>query len=178
MDPNGYMTAPPPTGPALPGPPVAPPAAPAPAPALPPTGQEVDVESYAKLVGESSDDELAIGLRDNRDAILELIFTSMERKYRGGDAVTAVVHWEILDRPDGGSDLFEMVIEGGSARCSRTPQRDPAVRLRICAVDFLRLVTGHASGGKLFARRRLRASGNLKVAARIPSMFAIPGKGG
>jgi hypothetical protein len=142
-----------------------------------PTVDDVDVEAYARTVGETSDADLTASLRENRDAVIDLIFAGMERHYRGGDKVAMVVHWEILDRADGGADLIEMAIAGGTAKSTRSPQRSPDVTLKIAAIDFVKLVTGHASGAKLFARRRVRVAGNLKLAARIPTLFAIPGKG-
>jgi hypothetical protein len=147
------------------------------APAAIPTIETLDLDEYVRMVGEASEIQLSEGIRDNRDAILDLIFAGMERHYRGGVELSAVVHWEILDRADGGRDVFETVLAGGRAQSSRTPQHAAQVELRVGAVDFVRLVTGHVTGTKLYARRRLRAKGNLKLAARIPSMFAIPGAG-
>lgn len=147
----------------------------APPPAIP-TIDTLDVDAYVELVGAASKAEMKDGIAANRDAILDLIFAAMERRYRGGPELSLVVHWEIIDRADGGVDLFEMVIADGRALSTRTPQRAPDVHLRIRPIDFVRLATGHVSGGGLFARRRLRATGDVKLAARIPSLFEIPGK--
>jgi putative sterol carrier protein len=49
------------------------------------------------------------------------------------------------------------------------------VTLRLDGVDFMRLVTGNASGPMLFMRRRLKIEGDLMFAVQIQSMFAIPG---
>lgn len=139
---------------------------------------DIDLEAVARTIGGLSDAELATAVRDDRESILELIFASMERRYRGADKISAVVHWEILERPGGGSDVFETVLGGGRAQASRTPRHKPQVHLQVRPVDLVRLVTGHASGTKLYARRRLRAKGNLALAARIPTLFAIPGRDG
>ncbi len=134
-----------------------------------------DLDAVARTIGELSDAELAAAVRDDREAILELIFASMEHRYRGAQGLSAVVHWEILEGPDGRSDVFETVFGDGRAQAGRPPRHKPQVHLQIRPVDLVRLVTGHASGTKLYARRRLRAKGSLALAARIPTLFAIPG---
>jgi putative sterol carrier protein len=41
--------------------------------------------------------------------------------------------------------------------------------------DFLRLVTGNASGPMMFMSGKLKIEGDLMFSAQIQSMFAIPG---
>ena len=45
----------------------------------------------------------------------------------------------------------------------------------IGGVDFVRLVTGNASGPRLFVFGKLKVRGDLFLAARMPSLFALPG---
>ena len=86
----------------------------------------------------------------------------------------AVVHWKILERPDGGHDHYELVIKDGKAAVSSTPQHEPRVTFSVGAVDFLKLVTGNANGPILFTTGKLKISGDLVFAAQIAGMFRIP----
>ncbi len=52
----------------------------------------------------------------------------------------------------------------------------PTVLYEIDGVDFIRLVSGTASGPKLFLFGRLKIKGNLLLAARMPGFFKIPGE--
>ena len=51
---------------------------------------------------------------------------------------------------------------------------EPRVIYEIRPLDFLRLISGGASGPQLFLVGRLKIRGDLFLAARIQSMFAIP----
>jgi putative sterol carrier protein len=133
-------------------------------------------------VGQASDEQLAEGMRVNRDAILEQIFASMPERIDAVKTaeVTLVAEWRIRDRDDGGADRWQVHIDNGRCRVERDGTAEPDVVYEIGAVDFLKLVTGNEHGPKLFLFGRLRIHGNLLVAARMPSFFKVPepsGKG-
>ena len=44
-------------------------------------------------------------------------------------------------------------------------------------LDFLKLISGNASGPQLFLVGRLKIRGDLFLAARVQSMFTIPSAG-
>ena len=93
-------------------------------------------------------------------------------KARGQDAV---IHFHILDAPGGGSDDYEVVLEGGACTASDEPTRDPRVTFKIGPVDFIRLVSGNAAGPMLFMSGKLKIEGDLMFSTQIQSMFTIPG---
>jgi hypothetical protein len=137
----------------------------------------IDPALFATLVREATDDQLREGLAANRDLILEEIFRRMPESFdpdRGG-GVDAVVEWRILDRPGGGYDAWQMVIEDGQCRVQAGPADDPTVTYEIKPIDFIKLITNNASGPKLFLFGKLKITGNLLLAARMPAFFAIPG---
>jgi putative sterol carrier protein len=133
-------------------------------------------EEVARLIAQATDDQLAEGMRANRELILEQIFASMRDRIdpvKTAD-IAAVVEWRIHGREDGGVDRWQVHIERGSCRVERDGSADPEVAYEIGPVDFLKLVTGNESGPKLFLFGRLRIHGNLVLAARMPSLFKVP----
>jgi hypothetical protein len=137
----------------------------------------IDPAVFASLVREATDDQLREGLAANREPILEEIFRRMPDSFdsdRGG-GVDAVVEWRILDRPGGGYDAWQMVIEDGRCRVQPGSAEEPTVTYEIRPIDFIKLITNNASGPKLFLFGKLKITGNLLLAARMPAFFAIPG---
>ncbi len=68
-----------------------------------------------------------------------------------------------------------MAARHGSNGAGNRGTRYPTVTYEMDGVDFLRLITGRASGPKLFLFGRLKIRGNLLLAARMPGFFPIPG---
>jgi putative sterol carrier protein len=137
----------------------------------------IDPSEFAALVAEATDEQLADGFATNRDQLLGEIFRRMPERFNAERArgIEAVVEWRILDRADGGHDSFQVAIEDGTCRVEQGPAEDPAVTYEIAPVDFVKLVTGNASGPKLFLFGRLKVRGNLLLAARMQTLFSIPG---
>ena len=141
---------------------------------------KADADELAELVAAASDEQLAAGLSDpaSRKATLDEIFKRMAEhvepaKARGQDAV---IHFQILDAPGGGSDDYEVVLEDGACTASDEPSREPRVTFKIDAVDFIRLVSGNAAGPMLFMTGKLKIEGDLMFASTMTSLFRIPGK--
>jgi hypothetical protein len=113
---------------------------------------------------------------DRRTAVLDQLFTRMPGVFRGDRAgsISAVVHWRIADRPDGGEDTYEIVIADGRCVLSERPEREPRLVLTLDAVDFLRMVTGNANPMALFLRGRMKAKGDLGLTTKFPTLFDIP----
>ena len=138
----------------------------------------VDPQEFAAQLGSTPDEQLEAGMRSEaRPMVLDEIFKRMGEflKPEAARGVDAVVHWKILDRPDGGYDHYELVIKDGKAVVNEPPEHEPRVTFRIGPVDFLKLVTGNASGPILFTTGRLKINGDLVFAAQIAGMFRIPG---
>jgi putative sterol carrier protein len=136
----------------------------------------MDPKQFAQLIGAASDEQIEQGLTANRDMILGEIFRRMPEQVHAERArnVDAVVQWEITGRPDGGSDRFQLTIKGGTCELDRDGSREPTVSYVIGPVDFVKLVSGNASGPQLFVFGKLKIRGDLMLAARMPSLFKIP----
>ena len=137
---------------------------------------EIDAEQFASLVGQASDEQLAEGLAQNRDILLDQVFERMPERFRGDKAsdLRAVVEWRVGDRPGGGHDRWQVVIENGSCRVIRDGDAEPTVSFTVGGVDFVKLVTGNASGPMLFTFGKLKIKGDLLLAARVQSFFELP----
>jgi len=137
----------------------------------------VDPVEFARHIASTPDAELRDAMHsEGRGLVLDEVFARMERHFRADQArgTAAIVHWRIGDRPDGGVDVYEVVIEETSCRLSEEPGSEPTLTFAVDAVDFLRLVTGGEQGPMLFMRGRLKIKGDMLLAARMTSMFSIP----
>jgi putative sterol carrier protein len=144
--------------------------------------EEFDATQLARLVAGATDEQLAEGMSDleARERTLGEIFRRMAEhadpaKAKGNDAV---IHWKILDRPGGGYDHYEVVLQGGECTVSDQPSGEPRVTFKIGPVDFLRLVSGNANGPMLFMTGKLKIEGDLMFASTMTSLFRIPSASG
>jgi putative sterol carrier protein len=138
----------------------------------------VDPAEFAAQLANTPDEQIAAGMNSEaRGLVLSEIFKRMGEHLRPETAkgVDAVVHWKILERPDGGFDHYELVIKDGKASVTDAPQHEARVTFSVGAVDFLKLVTGNADGPMLFTTGKLKISGDLVFAAQIAGMFRVPG---
>jgi len=134
-------------------------------------------QEFSQLVKTTPADQLKAVLQgEHRTAILDSIFARMAglfRPDRAGDT-NAVIHWNIGDRPDGGTDTYELVIANGTCTLSPKPEHDPKVALTVAGVDFLKVVSGSGNPVMLFMTGKLKAKGVLGLAANIANLFDIP----
>jgi putative sterol carrier protein len=93
------------------------------------------------------------------------------QKAKGHDAV---IHFQILGRPDGGSDDFELILRDGAGALNETPTGEPRLTLRVDPVGFLKLITNQVSGPQLFMSGKLKIEGDLMFAPQVASLFRIP----
>jgi putative sterol carrier protein len=139
---------------------------------------EVDPAEFAKVVADTPDEQLEQGmLSENREIVLRGIFEQMEEHFdaEGAKGTDAIVDWKILDRPEGGYDHWRIEIADGKCRVHAEPDERPArVIFRVKPVDFLKLVTGNASGPQMFITGRLKIEGDLMFAARVQGFFKVP----
>ena len=141
---------------------------------------QVDPAQFARSVADTSDENLAEGMRSEyRGVVLEGIFQGMVEHFEPAKAqdVDAVIHWRIGGRADGGHDTYELAIKDGVCSYSKEPKLDPRLTFTVDGVDFLKLVTGNASGPRMFMFGKLKIEGDLLFAARVQGLFRIPEAG-
>jgi len=139
----------------------------------------VDPAAFVKAIAETPEDQLAAGMADEqvRTLVLDGIFTQMAEHFHGEKAghTEAVLEWQILDKPGGGHDRYQVIVTGGTCSVEKDGGHAPRVTFRMKPVDFLKLVSGNAAGPMMFMTGKLKIDGDLMFAAGVQSLFRIPG---
>jgi putative sterol carrier protein len=137
----------------------------------------VDPKQFAQIVKSAPDSQIKeVMTGDMRGRILDEVFARMPSLFRPDRAgsTNAVIHWNIADRPDGGVDTYEVVVENGACTLSPSPERDPKLSLTMGPVEFLKVVSGVGNPVMMFMTGKLKAKGDLGLAANIANLFDIP----
>ena len=136
----------------------------------------VDPQQFAALVKGASKDELkAMMAGDDRAKILDEIFARFPSQFRADRAgnTNAVIHWIIGGKADGGSDTYEVVIADGTCTVTATPAAESTLAVNIDGVDFLQLLAGTANPMMMFMTGKLKAKGDLGLAANLAKLFDV-----
>jgi putative sterol carrier protein len=143
----------------------------------PETLASIGPKEFAQLVKSTPDSKIAEVMQsDARGKILDEVFARMPglfRADRAGDT-QAVIQWNITGRPDGGSDVYETVIENGACTVNNGATRDPKLALTTGPVEFLKIVSGGGNPMMMFMTGKVKAKGDLGLAATIAKLFDIP----
>jgi putative sterol carrier protein len=134
-------------------------------------------KDFAQIVKSASNDQLNAALAgDMRDKVLNEIFGRMPSLFRADRAgsTSAVIHWSVGDGPDGRIDTYELVIADGTCVLSPKPEHEPKLALTLGQADFLKVVSGNANPVMMFMTGKLKAKGDLGLAAKIADLFDIP----
>lgn len=137
----------------------------------------VDPKQFAQIVKSAPDSQIKeVMSSDMRGKILDEVFARMPSLFRPDRAgsTNAVIHWNVTDRPDGGVDTYEVVIENGVCTLSPSAERDPKLSLTMGPVEFLKVVSGAGNPVMMFMTGKLKAKGDLGLAANIANLFDIP----
>jgi putative sterol carrier protein len=137
----------------------------------------VDPKKFAQIVKSTPDAQLAQVMQsDLRGKILDEVFGRMPSSFRADRAgsTNAVIHWVITGRPDGGADTYEVVIADGACTVSDSAQREPRLTLTLGPVEFLKVVSSNANPVMMFMTGKLKAKGDLGLAANIANLFDLP----
>ncbi len=137
----------------------------------------VEPGDFIRIVKEMSDTDVKQVMEgDNRTAIVDAIFGRMPELFRPDRAgsTTATTHWSITGRPDGGAD--EWTVRFADGTCTSVPGHDgdSALSLSMSPVDFTKVITKSGNPVMMFMTGRIRAKGDLGLAANIANFFDVP----
>ena len=138
---------------------------------------DVDADGFVALVKATPKAQLeAVLASEHRGKFLDAIFNRMPAQFRPEKAgsANAVIHWTITGGPDGGTDTYELVIADGACTLSPTPQAEPKLTFTLGGYDFLQLIAGAANPMMLFMTGKVKAKGDLGLAANIANYFDLP----
>lgn len=137
----------------------------------------VEPKQFAQIVKNTKDSEISELMQgEHRKKILDAIFAKFPSLFRPDRAgsTSAVIHWNITGASDGGADAYELVIANGACTLSPTPEHDPKLAITVGPVDFLKVVSGNGNPMMMFMTGKLKAKGDLGLAANIANLFEIP----
>jgi putative sterol carrier protein len=137
----------------------------------------VDPKEFAQIIKNTPDAQIAAVMEGkDRKAMLDAIFNRMPDTFRADRAgnTNATIHWTITGGPSGG-DTYEVRIADGKCEVSGTPTTDnPKLGVTVAPVDFVKVVSGNANPVMMFMTGKLKAKGDLGLAANIQNLFDIP----
>ncbi len=113
-----------------------------------------------------------------RRVVLEAIFWQMPRQLdsRMAAGADAAIRWHITGRADGGEDVFQLEIKDGQAHVVRGEgTREPRLVITVDGAEFLRIAAGSSDPMRAYFTGQLRLAGDIMAAAKLVSMFRIPG---
>jgi len=138
---------------------------------------EIGPKEFAQLVKATPDSKLAeVMAGDSRAKILDEVFNRMPTLFRAEKAgnTQAVIHWIITGGAGGTSDTYETVIENGACTVTNQPARDPKLAMTMDPVTFLKVVSGDGNPMMMFMTGKIKAKGDLGLAAQVAKLFDIP----
>jgi alkyl sulfatase BDS1-like metallo-beta-lactamase superfamily hydrolase len=137
----------------------------------------IDPQQFGQLVKNTPDAKLKDLLSgERRKTILDGIFARMPLSFRPDQAgdTQAIIHWTLTGGPSG-SDTYEVRIADG--KCETQPgttTETPRLAVTIDPVDFIKVVSGNANPVMMFMTGKIKAKGDLGLAANIGKLFSIP----
>ncbi|MFG1810283.1 SCP2 sterol-binding domain-containing protein [Streptomyces sp. NPDC049040] len=112
-----------------------------------------------------------------RRRVLDEVFGRMHTLFKPDAAAgrDALIRWRITEGDGGADDVYETHIGGGTCTVtSERTDREAQLSLTMAAPEFLRLVSGNASGPTLFFTRKLKLKGDIRLAGGLTYFFDIP----
>ena len=136
---------------------------------------------FEKLVREASPGRLEQLMRSPaRKPMLDGMFWQMPKQVDATAAAgtTTAIQWVITGRPDGGSDVYQLLIEDGRARTERGDGADARLTVTLDGVEFLKLASGNSDPMQAYFKGRIQLTGDIMVAAKMAQIFRMPGGSG
>jgi hypothetical protein len=137
----------------------------------------IEPKEFASLVKSTPDSKITeVMASDERGKILDGVFNKMPTLFRADRAgsTQAVIHWIITGGSGGTSDTYETVIENGACTVTNEPVREPKLAMTMDPVTFLKVVSGDGNPMMMFMTGKIKAKGDLGLAAQVAKLFDIP----
>lgn len=134
-------------------------------------------KEFAQLVKSTPDSKInEVMSGPDRSKILDEVFSRMPALFRPDKAgnTQAVIHWNLTGAPDGSTNSYETVIENGACTVTNEPVRDPKLTMTMDALTLLKVVSGDGNPMMMFMTGKVKAKGDLAIAAQIAKLFDIP----
>lgn len=139
-----------------------------------PDPADMTADQFAHLVRAWGEDGYIVeGIRAaGVEVVLDRIFGEMAERFRPSDERRGDVLWLIDVRGD--QHAYVLHMRGDDCTAEQGRVDDPRVTFHMDLASFARLVTGVANPIRLLITRRLKVSGDLLFARRVPASFEMP----
>jgi hypothetical protein len=149
--------------------------------AVDPTADPAKIVSGLSTMSEREISDLLAGPAG--EGVLDEIFRQMRDTFRPEQAQgqNALVRFALTGGPGGSTRTYELHVVDGTCTLATEPtvaadSGAPAGRALTITTDrvrFVRVLTGQASGAKLFLTRKIKIDGDLKFGGTVMSWFGI-----
>jgi hypothetical protein len=137
----------------------------------------VEPAAFIQTVKTMSDkDVAALMASPNREVVLRSVFERMPELFRADRAgsTTATTHWTVTGRPEGGADEWTVRVQDGTCTTTRGLDGAATLALTMGPVEFLKLISKSGNPVMMFMTGRIKAKGDLGLAANLASFFDVP----
>lgn len=138
-------------------------------------------DGFGRLVRDAPPERLEQLMRSPaRKPILDGIFWQMPKQLDASQAagLKTSIRWRITGRQDEAVDTYQLELDDGRCQVIRGDTGpDPRLTITIDGVEFLRLVSGNSDPMKAYFKGRIKLAGDVMVAAKLASLFRMPGGG-
>jgi putative sterol carrier protein len=139
-------------------------------------------EGFGRVVRDVPEDRLEQVMRSPaRRPVLDGIFWQMPKQLDAEQAVgvQTSIRWDITGRSDGAIDTYTLAVNDGKASTTRGVNGEPArLTITMDGVEFLRLASGNLDPMQAYFKGRIQLAGDIMVAAKMASLFRMPGPPG
>ena len=133
---------------------------------------------FERIVRDTSPERLEQLMRSPaRKPMLDGMFWQMPKQVDSTAAAgtTTTIKWVITGRADGGTDVYQLLIEDGRARTERGDGADARLTITLDGVEFLKLASGNSDPMQAYFKGRIQLAGDIMVAAKMAQIFRMPG---
>jgi alkyl sulfatase BDS1-like metallo-beta-lactamase superfamily hydrolase len=133
---------------------------------------------FERVVRDASPERLEQIMRSPaRKPVLDGIFWQMPKQVDtvAAAGTTTTIKWVVTGRSDGGSDIYQLLLEDGQARTERGDSTDARLTVTLDGVEFLKLVSGNSDPMQAYFKGRIQLNGDIMVAAKMAQIFKMPG---
>ena len=143
----------------------------------PQTLSSLEPAQFVALVKGMSDQEIRDDLAGpHRKGVLDSVFARFPQQFRpdkAGDR-SARIDFRVTGGPGDSSDSYAVVVENGTCRVEEGSSEKADLSLVLGPAEFLRLVTGTGNPAMMFMMGKVKASGDLGLAAGLANWFESP----
>ena len=143
----------------------------------PHTLSTLEPAQFVALVKGMSDQEIRDDLAGpHRQGVLDSVFSRFPQQFRpdkAGDR-RARIDFRVTGGPGDSSDTYAVVVERGTCRVEEGASGSADLSLVLGPAEFLKLVTGTGNPAMMFMMGKIKASGDLGLAAGLANWFEAP----